>query len=259
MQLRSLVSWMITIVCVFVGGFILILPFPRTWSKAHSQHPSNRPDPAYQSAIHLAQRDGVDELGTHFAIAPPVMLQVPVHKESRVVTTDRHIAVVDVSEPRVYLFSSDGTLERRLGQPGLGPGEYITPVSATFMKDSLAVVDFTKKRVSVFAFTGQLKGSFSYSPQGFSAQAIRYDPRTDQLFLFGNRWPELSGESSILFVHRYTADGTFEGSGFSLPSQGEALQLDKDDSPLVEAEDSADALRFMLPWQNKVAASNPRQ
>jgi hypothetical protein len=243
-----------TVVVPVVCGLAILLvptymPSGKRVGMHHGSH-SNKPDPDYQHAISLALQSGSEQLQTWFTLSDGIKLQERMPHLTHLAFSNPWIAAVDIGEPGVYLFRPDGRLEHRLGRPGLDPGEYVGPVAASFGPDFVAVADFTKKRVSQFSPEGGVTGSFVYGPQGFSAQAIAYDRRSDQFFLFGNRWPQYSGSSSTLFVHRYSATGQFQGSAFSIPARAEALNLTSDDHPFIEVEGDGDPVRFMLPWQN---------
>lgn len=238
---------------------ILVLPWKspsHADNEMSSMHPRNTPDPAYRKAFAGALQAGTEGLERAFAIVGSSTLAMRMGGLSQVAQSDGRIGAIDLAQPSVYLFSPSGRLKFRIGQPGLGPGEYVSPSGIAFGPHFLAISDFSEKRVSLFDNNGEVMGSFTYGPQGFSAQGLAYDPRSDQFFLFGNRWSEYSGERSIQLVHRYTSGGDFKGSAFSLPTSAETMKLTSYDQPLTEAEGyttgpaDADPVRFMLPWQN---------
>ena len=81
--------------------------------------------------------------------------------------SDGSFLVADVSEARVSWFRADGSLIRRFGRKGQGPGEFQTPRFARFGADSLIhVADVTSRRVQVFDRSGQLRRATTLEKAG---------------------------------------------------------------------------------------------
>jgi hypothetical protein len=72
------------------------------------------------------------------------------------------IFVIDAQARNIRVFSSDGTYERTIGQPGEGPGELGAQAGALFMGpgDTLLVPDLANQRVNRYAPDGMSLGSF---------------------------------------------------------------------------------------------------
>jgi hypothetical protein len=216
------------------------------------KHPSNIADRDYKQAFATALQAGTEQLKDAFHVVGTSALNVRIDRLSGLVGSAEHVGAIDMDQPVVYLFPPDGQTPLRVGRAGPGPGEYITPSGIAFAPTFLAISDFTQKRVSLFTYHGEVTSSFLYGPQGFSAQGLLYDPRSSQFFLFGNRWPQYSGASSVLLVHRYSLQGSFQGSAFAIPASAESLHLTSYDQPLVELEDGPEPVRMMVPWQNVI-------
>lgn len=98
----------------------------------------------------------------HFApgqvITPEQSLDTPIVRVSGLaVRSDGLIALSDVSEGTVKLFSSTGTLRRIIGRKGDGPGEFRAPRLLRWTEDgTLSVVDVQLRRLQVFAEDGSL-------------------------------------------------------------------------------------------------------
>jgi hypothetical protein len=72
------------------------------------------------------------------------------------------IFVIDAQARNVRVFSSDGTYEQTIGQPGEGPGELGAQAGALFVGpgDTLLVPDLANQRVNRYAPDGMSLGSF---------------------------------------------------------------------------------------------------
>ena len=72
------------------------------------------------------------------------------------------IFVLDMQARDVRVFSSDGTHEQTIGQPGSGPGELGAQVGALFLGqgDTLLIPDLANQRVNRYAPDGTSLGSF---------------------------------------------------------------------------------------------------
>jgi hypothetical protein len=75
-----------------------------------------------------------------------------------VVTTPRHIVVLERDAPFVKVFTHDGRLVQELGRRGAGPGEFGAPSSITFdaRGSRLLVVDASNARVSIYPLADTL-------------------------------------------------------------------------------------------------------
>lgn len=71
---------------------------------------------------------------------------------------DGVLALADVSEGNVKLFTPDGRLRRIVGRKGRGPGEFVSPRHPAFMPDGrLLVVDGQLGRLTRFSADGELE------------------------------------------------------------------------------------------------------
>jgi hypothetical protein len=87
---------------------------------------------------------------------------------------DGSIAVMDLKQCAVLVYSSDGTFVRRVGRNGSGPGEFMMPSSMAFTPDgSMYVTDAMARKVDFFdpagAYTGCLEGFFPAAPAAIAA------------------------------------------------------------------------------------------
>ena len=62
--------------------------------------------------------------------------------------------VASTDDPGVFLFESDGTFVRQLGQPGQGPFEYQNPTIVRAYKDHIAIWDAGNMKVTVYGDDG---------------------------------------------------------------------------------------------------------
>lgn len=248
---RSLLLWFLPLV-VFLGVFGWRVLFSSVPDDSAAPKPIiNIPSPEYDKRVATALAVEPDSLDKHFRIEG---LNVPTvfSNMSRIEAGRGHLAVIDSGpEPRVYLYDANGHFETQLGRAGSGPGMYVAPTDVALGESLAAVSDFTTKRVSIFSTSGKLSSTFVYGPQGFSATALTVAPTSDGFLLFGNRWPK-KPDDQLLFVHRYSSSGQYQGSVFALPPEAEIMRLDVDDQPMVRHVNNE--VWFMLPWDYQVFA-----
>jgi hypothetical protein len=245
---RFLLLWLFPM-AVFVGIFAWRVFFVDTPANGPKAAPLlNAADQDYSRRIAHALTVP-DQLSAYFRVQP-VVLSGRLSDVSSIEVGHGRLAIVDnVPEPSVYIYDAYGHFNAKLGAAGSGPGKYLTPTDIAIGDSVAAVSDFTTKRINIFSLSGELRDSFAYGPQGFSASALAFDQQLDQFFIFGNKWPKKPGDS-LLFVHRYSITGQYLGSEFVLPQQGEQLGLDVDDQPMVRH--AKKSIWFMLPWDYRV-------
>lgn len=78
--------------------------------------------------------------------------------------------VAQSHEATVVVLESDGTLVRRIGRRGQGPGEFLAPAGLGWLGDTLWVVDAASRRVSYFR-DGELVRTHSYGALGLGGGA----------------------------------------------------------------------------------------
>jgi len=90
------------------------------------------------------------------------------------VLSDGRVIVANSGSSEVRMHSSDGTLIRRIGRPGAGPGEFRT-VSGLIAgpRDSIFVFDWQLRRISVFSPRGEYARTITTAHLG-SGLAIPY-------------------------------------------------------------------------------------
>ena len=96
------------------------------------------------------------------------------------IATDNHghIAILDLRENRVYLFSAEEKLISSFGRQGQGPGEFSFPIKIGFYKDLIYVFDSGSRRLQFFkgdgSFVRLIKLLKSYSDLTISDEGKIY-------------------------------------------------------------------------------------
>ncbi len=80
-----------------------------------------------------------------------------------------NIAVLDIQKICILFYSQEGEYIRTVGRDGSGPGEFLMPISFTFMSDSgIAVSDVMAGKITFFdsdyEYSGELTGFFPSAP-----------------------------------------------------------------------------------------------
>lgn len=123
---------------------------------------------------------------------------------------DGRIYVADADAGHVKVLTSDGSLADTLGRKGEGPGEFQRLSQVTLARgDSLYVLDSRRRRVSVFAPSGQLARGVSVDPEQGFLQRIMVPENRSGLVLQHATFP-LTGESErgTYVVRRLRPDGS---------------------------------------------------
>lgn len=188
-------------------------------------------DDAFAAALKHAQQSAKsDGLSRAFRVESKISLSgadVTALSQFRV-NADGGFSVVDYERKSVGSYDGDGAFVRPVGGSGNRPGSQVWPSDAVGAGDgTMAVADFQGHRVNVFAGDGKFLSSFIYTPQNFSAQRVVYDDTTRAFYLYGNRWqmgPNGTLDGATL-LHKYSAEGKFEGSYLPFPEQAKALDL----------------------------------
>ena len=93
------------------------------------------------------------------------------------------IWIFDQQSNRLFLFDSMGTLVRRIGRQGQGPGEFSAGGGMVALKDTgVALWDPRNARISFFAANGDFRTSWP-SPSGFYTSNGLYIDRSGTLYL----------------------------------------------------------------------------
>lgn len=102
--------------------------------------------------------------------------------------------VYDYQGRRMFLFDSTGTLVRRIGRQGAGPGEFSQGNGIVALADTgIAFLDSQNARVSFFAANGDFRTSFPV-PSGFSTTNGLITDRSHALYLRRPITPPREGE-----------------------------------------------------------------
>lgn len=121
--------------------------------------------------------------------------------------------VYDFQGRRMFLFDAAGTLVRRIGRSGAGPGEFSSGNGIVALPDSgIAVLDAQNARVSFFSANGDFRTSFPV-PSGFSTTNGLITDRSHALFLRRPVTPPREGEIlGRMGLVRLRDDGAFGDS-----------------------------------------------
>jgi len=123
------------------------------------------------------------------------------------------IWVYDYQGRRMLLFDSAGTLVRRIGRQGSGPGEFASGNGIVALTDTgIAMLDAQNARVSFFAANGDFRTSFTV-PSGFSTTNGLMTDRAHTLYLVRPVTPAREGEIlGRMGLVRLKPDGSFGDS-----------------------------------------------
>lgn len=81
-----------------------------------------------------------------------------------VVDDDANVYVIEPTEREVRVYDPQGSLVRRIGRQGSGPGEFETPTAFGMPGDTLWVNDIRNRRITLFTRDGDLMNSFTTTP-----------------------------------------------------------------------------------------------
>ena len=125
----------------------------------------------------------------------------------------RRIWIYDYRDRRIFLFDSAGTLVRRIGRKGQGPGEFEQGNGMVALADTgIAFLDSRNARISFFAANGDFRSSFPV-PSGFSTSDGLISDRSHTLYLRRPVTPPRQGEIlGRMGLVRLGPDGTFSDS-----------------------------------------------
>jgi hypothetical protein len=123
------------------------------------------------------------------------------------------IWVYDYQARRLFLFDSSGTLIRRIGRQGAGPGEFLQGNGMVATADTgIAFLDSQNARVSFFDVNGDFRRSVPV-PAGFSTGNGLVTDRSHALYLRRPVTPAREGEIlGRMGLVRLNFDGTFADS-----------------------------------------------
>ena len=211
---------------------------------------------AYGLALQQAKDNAsTDELESIFKVKTRLSLSGQDIKSLSMlrVKQDSTLLVVDNERRVAEAYDPSGAYTGTIGDLGNGPGKQVWPSDVIEVANrSVAVSDFQGHRVNIFTNDGQLRSSFIYTPQNFSAQRLIYDAANDCFFLFGNRWQtsdngEISGAD---LLHKYDENGQFIASYFPFPEKAKSLDLYSFNSPAMDLSDGV--LYIALPFDYTV-------
>lgn len=159
--------------------------------------------------------------------------------------------VYDFQGRRLFLFDTAGTLVRRIGRQGAGPGEFRQGNGMVALADSgIALLDAQNARVSFFTSTGDFRTSWPV-PSGFSTTNGLISDRSRTLFLRRPVTPPREGEIlGRLGLVRLTEGGTFGDSLAppDLPVQRETYLAVSPDGNGRSASSSSYAPNYFWDW-----------
>jgi hypothetical protein len=123
------------------------------------------------------------------------------------------IWIYDYQGRRLFLFDSTGTIVRRIGRQGSGPGEFSSGNGMVALPDTgIAMLDAQNARLSFFAVNGDSRTSFPV-PSGFSTSNGLMTDRSHTLYLRRPVTPPREGEIlGRMGLVRLAADGAFSDS-----------------------------------------------
>jgi 6-bladed beta-propeller protein len=121
--------------------------------------------------------------------------------------------VWDYQAKRLFLFDSAGTLVRRIGRQGAGPGEFSQGNGMVALADTgIAILDASNARISFFTANGDFRTSLPV-PSGFSTGNGLMTDRSQALYLRRPVTPAREGEIlGRMGLVRLKADGAFGDS-----------------------------------------------
>lgn len=121
--------------------------------------------------------------------------------------------VYDYQGRRLFLFDSTGTLVRRIGRQGAGPGEFAQGNGMVALADTgIAFLDSQNARISFFTASGDFRTSVPV-PSGFSTSNGLMTDRSHRLYLRRPVTPAREGEIlGRMGLVRLEPDGTFGDS-----------------------------------------------
>ncbi|UCG88707.1 MAG: 6-bladed beta-propeller [Gemmatimonadota bacterium] len=138
------------------------------------------------------------------------------------------IFVLDMQARDVRVFSSDGTYEQTIAQPGSGPGELGAQIGALFMGpgDTLLIPDLANQRVNRYAPDGTSLGSFPLRLENglpMSIVATRTGVVAEQVRPIS--LPDMPARDSMDFIVTLATDGSVLDTLMRFPP-GAALVVD---------------------------------
>ena len=173
------------------------------------------------------------------------------------VTKNGKLIIVDSFDKRVLLYDQNGEYIQDIGSNGNGNGKYLFPSGVTENDlGEICVADFTNKRVLIYSEKGELRNTFTYTGENFSALGIYFNPINNSYLLTGNRWA-LSRNKTISgarMIHTYNKDGDILSSNLDFPEWAKPLDLYVYDTPLLDIYEGK--VYAMLPFDYLVYATD---
>ena len=143
-----------------------------------------------------------------------------------------HVAVADAMAGEIRVFDAEGRHVRTLGGRGDGPGEFAALWTlAELAGDTIAAVDLSRVRISVFAPSGAFARSFAvpFLPETFGPEVVGWLDDGTMLVNASARPPSADpGDLATLFLYTVGRDGEVlqnfgEFAGLPLGSNGLGL------------------------------------
>jgi len=168
--------------------------------------------------------------------------------ESAAKLSDSLLAVA-TTDPGVFLFDSQGSFVRQLGQPGRGPGEYQGALIVRSVGDTIAVWDAGNRKLLLFSRNGEVLREWTQIGRAVSEYSVRHDT------LFAYHSGGLN--ENYLSLYRYGNQGTADHRFGNAPGEHFPLSL-LDGSAALSYNDKNGLLFYASPAERWVHVYNPR-
>lgn len=168
--------------------------------------------------------------------------------ESATTLGDGFFAVA-TADPGIFLFDSQGSFVRQLGQPGRGPGEYQGSLIVRSVGDTVAVWDAGNRKLMLFSRNGEVLREWTQIGRAVSEYSVRYDT------LFAYHSGGLN--ENYVSLYRYGNRGTADVRLGNAPGEHFSLSL-LDGSAALTYNDNYGLLLYASPAEQRVHIYDPK-